>query len=254
MIQRIRQQRKVTMDRFPAAGLREMVPHLPEPKPLVTNMLLALLLVVLLAVLRVWGPQERFVAPAVPETVAGKPASEPIRLPGGEQVTDQAAGQVRQRFAAPPAGGQPDSTPSALSRLSAPAARSVTSRGFVLAGDSINGEPITDRDLVERIERIAAAVPLDLLAGEAAAPHVRYVAHGFGGGDDAPIYYGVFREPAAALAFGCALDEHFAQACEPAPLITRAASHEDPPGVHCRPVRLAMGAPVYEPDRCESGG
>jgi hypothetical protein len=212
MIQGIRNKlRKVTMDRYPAARLREMVPHLAVPKPLVTHLLLALLLVVLLAMLRVWGPQERFVAPALPGAAAAKPASEP-------------------------------------------ASRPVTSRGFVLAGDSINGEPITDRALVERIERIAAAVPLDLLAGEPAATHVRYVAHGFGDGDDAPIYYGVFREPAAALAFGCALDEHFAQACEPVPLMTRAAAYEDPPGIHCRPMRLAMGAPVYEPDRCEAGG
>ena len=143
---------------------------------------------------------------------------------------------------------------SSLRASGASAARSVTARAFVLAGDSINGERITDRALVERIERIAAAVPRDLLAGVSAEAHVRYVAHGFGGGDDAPIYYGVFREPAAALAFGCALDEHFAHACEPAPLMSRAAVYEDPPGVHCRPMRLAMGAPVYEPDRCEAGG
>ncbi len=239
------------MDGHPTARLQGMIPHLPVRKPLVSHLLLALLLVVLLAMLRVWGPQERFVAPAPTGAAAGEPSV--------ERVGEQAAGQGGRQLAAPPENARSDISLSSLSSLSrcasgASAARSVTARAFVLAGDSINGERITDRALVERIERIAAAVPRDLLAGVSAEAHVRYVAHGFGGGDDAPIYYGVFREPAAALAFGCALDEHFAHACEPAPLMSRAAVYEDPPGVHCRPMRLAMGAPVYEPDRCEAGG
>jgi hypothetical protein len=131
-------------------------------------------------------------------------------------------------------------------------------RRFVLAGDSINGEPLRDTVLVERIERIAAAVPADLLAGASPAPQVRYLAHAFGAGDDAPIYYGLFREPAAALAFGCALDEALEAGCEPVPLAAATSApdppvFEDAPGVLCRPMRLALGAPAYEPDRCEAG-
>jgi hypothetical protein len=131
-------------------------------------------------------------------------------------------------------------------------ASAVASRRFVLPGDTINGEPLGDAVIVDRIEQIAAALPAELLAGASRAPHVRYLAHAFGGGDDAPIYYGMFHEPAAALAFGCAIDEALAHGCEPAPLAAASSSSEDPPGVHCRPMRLALGAPVYEPDRCEA--
>jgi hypothetical protein len=130
-------------------------------------------------------------------------------------------------------------------------------RHFVRAGDTINGEPLRDAVLVGRIERIAAGLPAELLSGATAAPHVRYLAQAFGAGDDPPIYYGLFREPAAALAFGCALDEALAGGCQPVQLAAASSSvfdaaFEDPPGVQCRPMRLALGAAAYEPDRCEA--
>ena len=183
------------------------------PSSLLSNLLLAILLAVLLVLLRILGPQESLRAPRLPAS--------------------------------------PDLAPGAQPAVAA-AAAAATSRRFVLPGDTINGEHIRDALVVGRIERIAAGLPAELLADAPRAPHVRYLAHAFGAGDDAPIYYGMFREPAAALAFGCALDEALARGCEPAPLAAASSALEDPPGVHCRPMGLALGAAVYEPDRCEA--
>ena len=154
----------------------------------------------------------------------------------------------QESLRAPRLQASPDLVPAAQPAI----VEAATSRRFVLPGDTINGEHIGDALIVGRIERIAATLPAELLADAPRAPHVRYLAHAFGAGDDAPNYYGMFREPAAALAFGCALDEALARGCEPVPLGAAPAALEDPPGVHCRPMGLALGAPVYEPDRCEA--
>lgn len=177
---------------------------------LLSNLLLAILLAGLVALLRVLGPQESLRAPRI--------------------------------------SAAPDPSPAAGASVAAAS----SSRRFVLPGDTINGEAIRDALIVDRIERIAASLPAELLPNPQPAPQVRYLAHAFGPGDDAPIYYGMFREPAAALAFGCALDEALAHGCESAPLAAAPPIFEDPPGVRCQPLGLALGAPVYEPDRCEA--
>ena len=206
------------MEPFPVGRLRSTI--LPS---LLSNLLLAVLLVVALALLHIWGPQESLRRPrsSAPSTTS---ASQPL---GQGHEPAQATAHV------------------------VPTGTAI--RRFVLMGDTINGEPITDPVVVGRIERVAASVPAELLAGASRAPHVRYAAQAFGASDDAPIYYGVFRDPTAALAFGCALDDIFAAACEPAPVVAAASAYEDPPGVQCRPMRVALGAPAYEPDRCEAG-
>ena len=197
---------------------------------LLSNLLLALLMVCALALLRIWGPQESLRLRASP----GSPGSSAPSPPSASS-----------------AGQPPGQEPAEATAHAAPSGAGI--RRFVLVGDTINGEPIADPVIVERIERVAASVPAELLAGASRAPHVRYAAHAFGASDDAPIYYGVFRDPAAALAFGCALDDIFAAACEPAPVMAIAAAYEDPPGVQCRPMRVALGTSAYEPDRCEAG-
>lgn len=123
---------------------------------------------------------------------------------------------------------------------------------FLTAHDTINGDRIADPLVIARIERIAAGVPPQLLSGQPRGANVRYLAHAFGGTDDAAISYGIFQEPAAALAFGCALDDHLVDRCGIAALTMEHAAYENPPGVHCQPIRLALGAPAYEPDRCEA--
>lgn len=206
---------------LPPVQLRRFI-----PSSLLSNLLLALLLACLLALLRVLGPQESLKAPRVAGPLDSSKTTRPAVTP-------------------PP--------PEPVRAPTSSAVAAANPQRFVLAGDTINGEPLTDNVIVERIERIAAAVPADLLEGVSREPHVRYLSQAFGAGDDAPVYYGMFREPAAALAFGCALDETLAGSCEPAPVAVGAIAYEDPPGVHCRPLRLALGAPVYEPDRCEAG-
>ena len=201
-----------------------------RPSSLRSNLLLALLLVVLLALLRVLGPQERLTATRLAGPSAGGPAPQPATDSPPVQSSD----------------GPPALAPSA------PSASVTRLRRFVLAGDTVNGEPLTDLALIERIERIAASVPANLLVGASRAPHVRYLSHASGAGDDAAVYYGMFREPAAALVFGCALDGSLESRCTPAPLVADAAAYEDPPGVSCRPMRLALGASIHEPDRCEA--
>jgi hypothetical protein len=135
----------------------------------------------------------------------------------------------------------------------APTAAPETGRR-VTARDTINGQAISDPVIVQRIERIAAALPAETLASIPQVAHVWYLAHGFGPGDDAPIFYGAFQAPAAALAFGCAIEGRAVGACSLSPVAPAASTYEDPPGVRCTPLRLAFGAPAYEPDRCESGG
>jgi len=119
--------------------------------------------------------------------------------------------------------------------------------------DTINGEQLTDRSLAERIEQIAAGIPSHLLADYPRGARIRYLAQSFGAGDDAPIFHGVFRDPAAALAFGCALDEDLSNRCGITPPVEGSAVFEEEvPGVYCEPMRLALGAPAYEPDRCDA--
>lgn len=216
------------MARYPLERLRGTVPQLAASRSLVKHLLLALLLVVLLAMLRIWGPQESLKASrsSGPSASGSEPAA--LAMPA-----TWATG--------------------ATSGASSDAGWSIGRRRFVLAGDTINGEPLVDAMIVQRIERIAASVPADLLSVVSREPHVRYMSQAFGASDDAPVYYGVFREPAAALAFGCALDEALDSDCKPVPLLAGAVAYEDPPGVQCQPMRIALGAPVYEPDRCEAG-
>jgi hypothetical protein len=198
--------------------------------PLLPHLLLALLLVLMLVLLRTLGLQERLRASKPPPGRAAAPAFD----------------------AAPASAALPARAPG-------------TSRGFVAAGDTINGQIIGDPVIVERIERIAAALPADLLAKLPHAGQARYLAHGFGPGDDAPIYYGVFKAPAAALAFGCAVEDLPVDACKASPLpppslaspATPAGAatgpYQDASAMQCTPLRLAFGAPAYEPDRCEAG-
>jgi len=125
---------------------------------------------------------------------------------------------------------------------------------FVTVHDTVNGEGITDPFLIRRIEQIAAAVPSHLLAPYSLGVRVRYVAQGFGAGDDAPIFQGVFRHPAAALAFGCALDDDLVNRCDLTPVAVKSVAYEEVPGIRCVPMHLALGASAYEPDRCGAAG
>jgi hypothetical protein len=127
-------------------------------------------------------------------------------------------------------------------------------RSFIDARDTINGQRITDPVVIERIERIAAGVPLHLLDDAPRAAQVRYLAHAFESGDDAAISYGIFRGAAAALAFGCALDDDLVDRCELTPVAATPAAYVDGAGLRCAPMRVALGAPAYEPDRCEVDG
>lgn len=146
-------------------------------------------------------------------------------------------------------------TPVPHQRLkAAPASSGSVTASFVTAGDTINGDRITDPALIRRIERIAAGVPSNLLSSHSRAARVRYLAQGFGAGDEAPILQGVFRDPAAALAFGCALDDDLGGDCAITAVAGGSAAYEELPGVTCVPMRLALGAAAYEPDRCETGG
>ena len=126
-------------------------------------------------------------------------------------------------------------------------------QSFVTARDTINGYGIADRAIIARIDRVAAQIPAPALAGHRSGPGVRYLAHAFQAGDDAAISYGLFHEPAAALAFGCALDADLAGECGITPVEPAQAAYEELPGVRCEPMGIALGAPAYEPDRCESG-
>lgn len=129
-----------------------------------------------------------------------------------------------------------------------------TGPSYITDRDTIDGQRITDPGVIERIERIASQIPSRVLEGHRAGRGVQYLAHAFSGDDVAAVSLGVFRHPAAALAFGCALDPHFAGRCELAPVDSWQAAYGDSPGERCTPMRLAIGAPVYEPDKCEAIG
>lgn len=190
------------------------------------DLLMVLVLALLLMLLRTLGPQESLKARNLPRPSSPQDAAPPVQRLAREGSS-----------AASPAPLQPQRVGTA----------------FVSTRDTINGERISDPVIIERIERIAAVVPSHLLANHPPAPGVRYLAHGFGPGNDAPIFYGLFEQAAAALAFGCALDDHLAERCALIP-VTAAAAYEEPPGVRCVPLRLALGAASYEPDRCEASG
>ena len=203
------------------------------PDGLVPNLLLALVLVILLTLLRTFVPQESLKAKAASRQPTEKAQRKAAQLPA-----------VVRTGASIPA---PASDTGSRGPLP-------VSRPLVTAHDTINGDRISDPALIERIERIAATVPQHLLTGNPRAMHIRYLAQGFGPGDDAPISYGIFREPAVALAFGCALDADLADRCVLTPVSAASEDNGAPPGVHCVPMRLAFGAPAYEPDRCEANG
>ena len=186
------------------------------PKAFMPDLRLALLLLILLALLRTFGPQESL----------------------RQKQPDPAVEQPRQSAAQ-----APNHTP-APGHTSAPR--------YVSRADTVNGERLADPVLAERIERIAATLPPHLLAGVGHSANSRYLAHGFGAGDDAPIFYGLFREPAAALAFGCAVDDHLADTCPVVKPSSTGSAYEDPSGVRCTPLGIALGSASYEPDRCEA--
>jgi hypothetical protein len=185
----------------------------------------------------------------------------PATLPAALVATLVAA--LAATLVATPMGAQLDTPTSAVPMHlpdrraeQAPSTSSSASSGRVFLGaqDTVNGQPITDPVLIRRIETIAHGLPPGLLASHGRAAQVRYLAQGFEAGDDAPTSYGVFRDPAAALAFGCAMDDDLAGRCEFTPVAPSALPHDDAAGVHCVPMGLALGAAVYEPDRCEQGG
>lgn len=129
-----------------------------------------------------------------------------------------------------------------------------TGSSLITDRDTIDGQDISDRDVIERIEQIASRIPLRLLEGHRPGRGVQYLAHAFSGDDVAAVSLGVFRDPAAALAFGCALDPHLAGRCELTPVDSGLPAYEGSSGERCTPMGLAVGAPVYEPDRCEAIG
>ena len=139
-------------------------------------------------------------------------------------------------------------------------------------GDSIDGQPIMDAAFVERLKQVAARIPPGVLMDQSRDLRVRYLAQAFTPGDDPGLVEGWFQDPAAALAFGCALDDDASLACGPgsaelplaepvshpappaAPSLGTLAPAELVPGWHCRPLGIAVGSPAFEPDRCESPG
>ncbi len=139
-------------------------------------------------------------------------------------------------------------------------------------GDTVDGHAALDATLIERMKQVAARIPPAVLAGQARDPRVRYVAQAFTPGDDPGIAEGWFEDPAAALAFGCAMDDAASLACNPVggeftlatvpsgPAAMGASSHDGlpsgdfAPGWRCRPLGVAIGSPAFEPDRCEWPG
>jgi hypothetical protein len=152
-------------------------------------------------------------------------------------------------WAGPAASTGPKPSPMQTGRLH-PA--SLQQRRVVTAGDTINGSLITDPDIIDRINHVATRIPAAMLARHYRTPGVRYLAQAFSAGDDTAVSYGLFRDPAAALAFGCALDADLSLPCEITPAGPMQSAYEDAPGVTCVPMGIALGAPAYEPDRCEA--
>jgi hypothetical protein len=86
----------------------------------------------------------------------------------------------------------------------------------------------------------------------------------FTAGDDPGMSEGWFEDPRAALAFGCAMDEEIGSECgrteDTARLLalptaeSEAVPEASTSGRRCRPIGIALGAPAFEPDRCEWAG
>jgi hypothetical protein len=117
-----------------------------------------------------------------------------------------------------------------------------------------------------------------VLAGQARDPRVRYLAQAFTPGDDPGLTEGWFEDPAAALAFGCAVEDDASLACGNADGYVTPAGESalaaDPsglagasmssygavpvdglaPGWRCEPMGVAVGAPAFEPNRCDRPG
>ncbi len=150
-----------------------------------------------------------------------------------------------------------------------PAAAILPAAGMLGRGDTIDGHPVLDATFIERMEQLAARIPPAVLEGQARDPRVRYLAQAFTSGDDPGLTEGWFEDPAAALAFGCAMDDAASPGCGlgstdsalaplssgpaamDAPPFGRAPSGDVAPGWRCRPLGVAIGSPVFEPDRCE---
>jgi hypothetical protein len=146
------------------------------------------------------------------------------------------------------------------------------------SGDTIDGHPILDDAFIERMQQVATRIPPSLLAGKAKDPRIRYLAQAFTPGDDPGLSEGWFEDPAAALAFGCAVDDDASVACATADgipeLTVDAGLAADPtglggaslstyggvpvddpaPGWRCSRLGVAIGAPAFEPDRCDRTG
>lgn len=131
-------------------------------------------------------------------------------------------------------------------------------------GDTIDGHPVVDSAFIARIERFAARIPQDVLSDRPRDARIRYVAQAFTPGDDPGLTEGWFQDPAAALAFGCAVDDDASLACQAAGedflFVADAVDSPDmsaddrAPGWRCRPLGLAIGSPAFEPARCDAPG
>lgn len=185
-----------------------------------------------------------------------------------------------------PAPGRPHGTALAQARPGSMSVAWEQRSGFVGIRDTIDGNAVTDPALIERIERVAAGIPETSVAGLPRGPGVRYLAQGFTAGDDPGLTEGWFEDPAAALAFGCALDDETEQACDFSDALPATHAFESAgspgdgipvtdgvadgvadrladtgagpgrllPGWRCQPLGMAIGAPAFEPDRCEWDG
>jgi hypothetical protein len=146
------------------------------------------------------------------------------------------------------------------------------------SGDTIDGHPILDNAFIERMQQVATLIPPTVLADKAKDPRVRYLAQAFTPGDDPGLTEGWFEDPAAALAFGCAVEDDASPACVNADgnpeLGVDSGLAADPPGLggdslstyggvpsddlapgwRCSRLGVAIGAPVFEPDRCDRTG
>ncbi len=155
--------------------------------------------------------------------------------------------------------------------------------------DTIDGHAVLDDTFIGRMALVAARIPPAVLAGQAQDPRVRYLAQAFTPGDDPGLTEGWFEDPAAALAFGCAIDADLEPTCMPEHVIPtlreaaqgtegatiepqastewgrgsvsgvepsdgEAGADDALTGWRCRPLGLAIGAAVFEPYRCAPSG
>ncbi|MGE0800140.1 MAG: hypothetical protein AB7G13_35270 [Lautropia sp.] len=134
---------------------------------------------------------------------------------------------------------------------------------YVSPRDTIDGEPIRDPALIDRIERLAQSLRERLAAIPAVAAEAQteprrgvvYLTLAGASEHDGTVEYGAFAHPLAALAFGCARDPAFADGeCAPIvaapPVAVLPAVAIELPGLACTPLGIALGAPSYEPERC----